>query len=132
MDRLEERLSMATRALATLRELTGLGERASEVECDAMIQRFEYTFEAVWKAAQRYLREMEGMVIGSPKGVIRACLRIGLLTEAQAQLGLEMTDDRNLTVHTYNRELAHAILGRIPEYEQLMGKWLEAMDWVLP
>ena len=131
MERIEERLAVAHSALGTLEELTGLGPEVTEVERDATIKRFEYTFETVWKAAQIYLRQMEGLDVGSPKGVIRASLSIGLLTENEAKLGLEMTDDRNLAVHVYNRDLAKAISDRIPEYAKLMGKWLEAMDEML-
>ena len=42
MERLNERIAMAKRALETLQELLGL-ERPSRVERDAAIQRFEYT-----------------------------------------------------------------------------------------
>lgn len=34
---------------------------ASEVERDAAIQRFEFSFEAMWKATRHYLREVEGL-----------------------------------------------------------------------
>ena len=35
------------------------------------VQRFEFTFEAVWKAALIYIKEIEGLDVGSPKGVLR-------------------------------------------------------------
>ena len=60
MERLTERLATARAALATLHDLVRKPDR-SKVERDAAIQRFEYTFEAVWKAAQLYLREVEGL-----------------------------------------------------------------------
>lgn len=100
MERLKERLAIARRALSTLQELLYL-EAPSRVERDAAIQRFEYTTEALWKAAQRYLQEVEGISVGSPKGSIRSSWDVGLLTDEQAVIGLEMIDDRNLTVHTY-------------------------------
>lgn len=128
MERVAERLAVASRALRTLKELVGLGESISAVERDAAIQRFEYTFEAVWKAAQLYLREREGLDVGSPKGAIRAFLEVGLLAENQVQLGLEMTDDRNLTVHTYNEALSKTIYRRLADYARLMGEWLAGME----
>lgn len=128
MARLEERVKLARRALTSLEALLDLGRPATPVERDAAIQRFEYTFEAAWKAARQYLREMEGLDVGSPKGVIRASLRVGLIDENMARLGLEMADDRNLTVHTYNEAVAEAIHGRLPEYAGLMRHWLEAMQ----
>lgn len=53
MDRLERRLADATRAVATLHEI--VAEPPSVIVRDAAIKRFEYTFEAVWKAARAYL-----------------------------------------------------------------------------
>jgi hypothetical protein len=49
MERLKERLDVARRALASLKELAAL-EQPSRIERDAAIQRFEYTCEALWKA----------------------------------------------------------------------------------
>jgi len=127
MDRLKERFEVATKALATLCELPLKGP-VDKVVRDAAIQRFEYTFEAIWKAAQLYLREHEGMEQGSPKGVVRACHQVQVLTEEQARKALEMVDDRNLTVHTYNEELAIQIFSRLDEYSMLMQNWLQAME----
>lgn len=127
MERLRERLAIARRALETLEELS-LEKNVSDVVRDAAIQRFEYTFEAIWKAAQMYLREVEGMELGSPKSVIRASLRAGLLSEDQARLALGMADDRNLTAHTYNETLAKAIFSRLSRYAQLIHNWLAGME----
>lgn len=82
MERVTERLATAWRALDTLVE--ALNEPLTPLIRDAAIQRFEYTFEIAWKTARLYLLEVEGVQVGSPKGVIRACLQAGLLTEEQA------------------------------------------------
>lgn len=126
MDRLKERVEVAVNALATLTSLP-LGESVDDVVRDAAIQRFEYTFEALWKAAQLYLREKEGLEQGSPKGVVRACLQVGLLTEDESRLAMVMVDDRNLTVHTYNKELAQRIFSNLKGYAEFMADWLTAM-----
>lgn len=126
MERLTERLAMARRALSTLQEVTRL-EHPSRIERDAAIQRFEYTCEAVWKAAQRYLQEVEGVSVGSPKGSLRASRDVGLLTDEQTVIGLEMIDDRNLTVHTYNEAVAEEIFSGLPSYADLLDAWLTAM-----
>jgi nucleotidyltransferase substrate binding protein (TIGR01987 family) len=91
---------MARRALSTLRELP-LSEGVADIVRDAAIQRFEDTFEATWKAAQTYLAEVEGIEVASPRGVIRAAFRVGLLTEFETRRALGMVDDRNASVHTY-------------------------------
>ena len=78
MDRLPQRLNVAGQAVATLRELA-VRTAPSKIERDAAIQRFEYGFEATWKAAQRFLAMAEGVGAGSPKSAIRACHEAGLL-----------------------------------------------------
>ena len=70
MERLILRLALARKALATLVEV--LVDKPSAIQRDAAIQRFEYSFEALWKAAQLYLRIQEGVEAASPKAVIRA------------------------------------------------------------
>lgn len=127
MERLKERLTTARRALDTLGELLVL-PRPSRVERDAAIQRFEYTFEACWRAAQRYLVVVEGLSPGSPKACVRASREVGLLSDEQAVVALEMVDDRNLTVQTYNEAVAARIYGNLRRYAELMAYWLTAMQ----
>jgi len=127
MDRLTERLDVARRALSTLEELP-LDGVPTKVERDAAIQRFEYTFEAVWKTAQLYLREVEGLEIGSPKGAVRACLQVNVLNEDEVRRALEMVDDRNRTVHTYAEPVAVRVFSNLAAYAHLMDRWLAVMS----
>ncbi|WP_240375612.1 nucleotidyltransferase substrate binding protein [Bacillus piscicola] len=71
MERLHHRLASAERALRSLQQLALL-ENPSDVERDATIQRFSFSFESCWKAAKQYLYDVEGLDVGSPKGVIRS------------------------------------------------------------
>ena len=91
-----QRLQIARKALQTLSALMHVEK--TDVVRDAAIQRFEYSFEAVWKAAQRFLVDMEGIQAGSPKRVIRESRWVELFDEAATRRALAMTDDRNLTV----------------------------------
>jgi len=125
VDRLTERLDVARRALATFRE--ALQEPKTPLSRDASIQRFEYTYEAVWKAAQMYLRVGENLELASPSSVTRACFKSALLNEQQSRTAMSMARDRNLTVHTYNEKLAEQIYSRLPAYAGLMEHWLAAM-----
>lgn len=126
MGRLSERLDVALRALGTLDELARKSTLTA-VERDALLQRFEYSLEAVWKAAQRFLSEVEGIDVGSPNAAIRASLRVDLLDEQQARDALVMVQDRNLTVHTYDERLANDIAGRIPAHARVLRSWVDAM-----
>lgn len=126
MERLKERIEQARAALTTLEELA-LDERPTSVVRDAAIQRFEYSFEAVWKTAQRYLLVIEGRVEASPKPVVRASVAAGLLEQADGRMALKMVDDRNLTSHTYNEALAQRIFSALSEYAGILRTWLNAM-----
>lgn len=38
-----------------------------------------------------------------------------------------MADDRNLTSHTYNEELAQQIMSRIPQHTDILTLWLDGI-----
>jgi len=95
MGRLTERLDVARRALETLGE--ALRQPKTPLNRDASIQRFEYTYEAVWKAAQLYLRVGENLELASPSSVTRACFKSALLDEEQSRTAMSMARDRNPT-----------------------------------
>jgi nucleotidyltransferase substrate binding protein (TIGR01987 family) len=127
MARLQERVALAEKALATLEEVMTI-MTPTAIERDAAIQRFEYTFEAVWKAAKQMLLDIEGIDAGSPKSVIRACREIGLFDDSTAVLALEMADDRNLTVHTYDEALAANIFNRLKQHVVLLREWVTEIE----
>lgn len=104
MEKLNERLQSCQAALVTLDEALRLP--FSVIVRDAAIQRFEYSFESAWKLLKGYLEVQEGIVCNSPKGCFREALAIGLLSRAEVEACLIMTDDRNLTSHPYLESLA--------------------------
>lgn len=118
MERLKQRLSQAQQALVAFNEV--LAMPFTKIVRDAAIQRFEFTVEAVWKFAQLYLREKEGLDLNSPKSVMRGLFEMGILTAEQTQLALSMIDERNLTVHTYNEELAQKIYQKTATFQQVL------------
>jgi len=118
MERIKRRTEELERAIKTLREI--FQEPYSIIVRDAAIQRFEYTFEAFWKLVVEYLKKHEGIRCNSPKSCFREALSAGLITEEQAMTCLEMTDDRNLTSHTYIEKIAEQIYKNIESYRQLM------------
>ncbi len=122
---LKARFTSAERALGTLDEI--LAEPFSVVVRDASIQRFEYTFEAVWKLLKAFLQEQEGLVCNSPKTCFRSAAQIGLLDAQGAVQCLKMTDDRNLTAHMYLEEIARDIFGRLDAHRGAMRDLVYAM-----
>lgn len=122
MERLKLKYKDALNSLKTLEDI--LEEPFSLIVRDATIQRFEYTFEALWKFLKEYLKEKEGVISNSPKACFREIFSLGFLTEEETVKCLEMTDKRNETSHTYKEEVAQAIYSKTREYTRLMKKLL--------
>jgi nucleotidyltransferase substrate binding protein (TIGR01987 family) len=100
-------LGQFDKALSRLREVVALPE--SEVVRDALIQRFEFTFEAGWRAAYRWLRAQGADVPEEAFAVLpRAFVNRLLANEGEWN---EMRKKRNLTSHTYNQALAVEVAG---------------------
>lgn len=127
MDRSKERIATARKAMSAFQEVMQIDVPTS-IERDAAIQRFEFTFEASWKAAKEILFQREGIDAGSPKGVIRSCREVGILSDEQTITALQMVDDRNLTVHTYNEALAIDIYSRLRTYQSILIDWLDGLE----
>ena len=116
MDRLRQRLSLATRAVATLGELASI-PAPTRVERDAAIQRFEFCFELAWKAIQERARD-EGLDCQSPKSCLTLAFKASWVVDEREWLA--MLADRNQTSHTYDEDLAKAVYGRLRRYLPLL------------
>lgn len=80
---------------------------------DAVLQRFEFTFELCWKALRIHLAEHEGIEVSSPKGTLKEAFRQGLIEMGEEQPFLKMLDDRNLSTHVYDEHEATEIFNRV-------------------
>jgi len=118
MEKLMERLRSCQRAVATLDEAVNMP--FSVVVRDASIQRFEYSFESLWKLLKAHLEQHEGIRCNSPKRCFREALQVGLLSVDETETCLVMTDDRNLTSHAYLEAVAEAIYRKLPSYLTVM------------
>ena len=82
-----------------------------DIVIDAVIQRFEFTYELSWKLMKAYL-EYVGNVEGSnPRSAIQQSFREGVITDGE--LWIQMLQDRNLTSHTYDEATALMIYNHI-------------------
>ena len=109
--RFEQRRQQFQRALQRLRE--ALAMPYSEVVRDGVIQRFEFTFELLWKTLQVYLQHL-GYEASSPRRVLREAFEAGIIpSDTEGDGWMAMLDDRNLTSHIYEESLAEAIYQRI-------------------
>jgi len=120
MEKLKLRAETATKALKTLKEI--LEEPYSTIIRDASIKRFEYSFDIFWKFVKDYLRVKEGIECASPKSCFREAFKVGILSEEETVKALEMTDDRNLSTHTYDEEAVEGIYQQVGNYWKLMDE----------
>ena len=92
---------------------------------DSSIKRFELCFELAWKVVQSFLRD-RGLDCRSPRDCFREAFSYGLLT--QEEVWVQMVQDRNLSVHTYNEELANQLYARLPRYLPAYRQLLEELQ----
>ena len=125
MDQLRLLLNLSGRAVGNLEE--ALAMPFSGVVRDASIQRFKYSFEVVWKLLKGHLDRRHGIMCNSPKNCFREALGLGLLAQEEVESCLVMTDDRNLTAHTYIEAVAEQIYRRLPKYLVVMKKLIDGI-----
>ncbi|MBI2928857.1 MAG: nucleotidyltransferase substrate binding protein [Verrucomicrobia bacterium] len=106
-ERFIERQAEVRNAVARLQEAVVQPE--SPIVRDAVIQRFEFSFELVWKTLKLYL-ERQGYECGGPRPTLKKAFAEGLIATAEeADVWLQILDDRNLTSHAYDEALAARI-----------------------
>lgn len=101
-DRFRLALGRFESALARLHEVLAMSE--TTIVRDALIQRFEFTFEAGWRAAYRWLRARGADVAEEAFAVLPRAHTNRLLTDEAAWA--EMRRRRDQTSHTYQEQLA--------------------------
>lgn len=101
-DRFQLALGRFSSALARLHEVLDLSE--TTIVRDALIQRFEFTFEAGWRAAYRWLRARGADVAEEAFAVLPRAFANKLISDEAGWS--EMRRKRNLSSHTYQEQLA--------------------------
>jgi nucleotidyltransferase substrate binding protein (TIGR01987 family) len=99
-----------------------LDEAKSDLEKAGSIQYFEFTFELAWKTMKRILSH-RGLNLNSPKSTFREAAKEGFINNPE--MWFEFLEDRNNTVHTYNRKTADAIFAKLPQFKNEMAKFLK-------
>lgn len=98
---------------------TGIKLTKDELDRDGVIQRFEFTFELLWKALKIYL-ENQGIIVKTPRDSFAEAFRINIISDEK--IFLDMLEDRNNTSHIYDEETAKKIFNRIRENYKLKIK----------
>ena len=116
--RWQQRFSNYRKALAKLTQAVELlskqierEEAVDELLQEGLIQRFEYTHELAWKVMKDYAEYQGYTDVRGSRDAIRKALEMGLIDDRR---WMETIEDRNLTVHNYDNEIASEI------YENIM------------
>ena len=86
---------------------------ATELNRDATIQRFEFTFELAWKLMHAILQD-QGIEAYGPKNTLREAAKLGIISDPDHWFATLY--DRNLTTHKYDEKTAEAIYARAKEF----------------
>lgn len=111
-ERLKEKFAEYCKAVIKLKE--ALEEDLSNpLLYDGVMQRFEFTYELAWKLMKLYL-EFEGIAtVNSPRTAFKEAYAAGVITDGE--IWMDMINARNLTVHTYNEQMAKEIYNKVKD-----------------
>ena len=99
-----------------------LDQEKNEYIRDSVIQRFEFTVELAWKVSKKVM----GTTTTAPKQVVREMAQNNLIDSVE--LWLEAIDQRNLSAHTYNEELAEKVYSFVIQFLPYAQKLLIELE----
>lgn len=120
MLRFIERLEDYNKAFLRLKQ--GLEEYdGSEISCDGILKRFEFTFELAWKTLKDYLT-YNGFDIktGSPREILQISFKEGVIKDGNEWIDMMLS--RNEVSHIYDYEVSRKI------YELVKNKYIKYLE----
>ena len=125
-ERFEERKQDLINATNRLKE--ALDEEENELMIDAVLHRYEFTFELAWKTLRDYL-EYSGVAIntGSPREVIKESFAHNLISDGEVWIKMMLA--RNSLSHLYDEETSRQVYNEIKnEYINQIQKLIETLE----
>ena len=126
MKRFEERKQDLINATNRLKE--ALNEEENEIMIDAVLHRYEFTFELAWKTLKDYL-EYLGITVntGSPREVIKESFAHELISDGE--IWIKMMLARNSLSHLYDEETSRQVYNEIKnKYIYQIEKLIETLE----
>ncbi|MBU1084981.1 MAG: HI0074 family nucleotidyltransferase substrate-binding subunit [Candidatus Beckwithbacteria bacterium] len=120
MTKLQAQYKDLKKALKRLKE--ALKQKATEMNRDASIQRFEFTFEMSWKLMQSIAKNNNINLYGV-KSIIREAAKLNLIDNPIEWF--DFLEKRNQTAHTYKKEVAKEIYSTIKKFPNLVNKLIK-------
>lgn len=126
MNKIIDKTAELEKAVQRLEESLERDYTRDDIVIDAVIQRFEFTYEMSWKLMKAYLEYLGNIEGNNPRSAIQQSFREGIITDGE--LWIRMLHDRNMTSHTYDEATALTIYKHIKDdYMVLFRKFLENM-----
>ena len=94
------------------------GMPRTEIVRDSAIQRFEFTFELLWKTMKAILEEKGAKDLYFPRDVLKEAFRAKLIDEDERWL--DMLDSRNQTSDMYKESMAEKVYQSLPPYVDMI------------
>ena len=101
-------------------------EAVDELLQEGLIQRFEYTHELAWKVMKDYAEYQGYTEVRGSRDAFRQALQMGIIDDAG---WMESIEDRNLTSHNYDEEVAEEVYQAIVQkYYPLFIRFEQTMS----
>ena len=123
-DKYNRNLKSLGKALLQLSD--ALEESESPIVRDACLQRFEFSYELLWKTLKIFLEEIHGVRAVSPRQVFKEAFALSIIDEELTFV--EMIESRNTLAHTYNEEQATKIYVKCAAYLEAMKNVLAQLN----
>lgn len=105
-----QNFSLALRQLEAAVQLSK-SKTLSDLEKQGTIQAFEYTHELAWNVLKDYFEYQGNVSITGSRDAAREAFQKAIITDGD--VWMEMIKSRNKTSHTYNKNVADEIVGKI-------------------
>ncbi len=95
---------------------------------NGLLQKFEYSWEMMWKTCRKYLLEIHAEETNFAKVCIQKMFLLHKISEADFTMLEAAQKDRNLMSHIYDEAAFKEILGRLPQYLEVIKAVLEVLE----
>lgn len=101
-------------------------ETESDIIRDAAIQRFEFTYELLWKTLKAFLEEYHGIRVNSPRETFKEAFGLSIINNEE--IFLDMLESRNLLAHTYSEAESILIYNKFRTYLPELSAVINQLD----
>jgi nucleotidyltransferase substrate binding protein (TIGR01987 family) len=95
------------------------------VHRDALIKRFEFCYDLIWKFYKLLLVKEYAIDVASPKKVFQEGYQQNIFTKEDIEVLFEIIDARNETTHVYDEMVAETISKKILMFTPFLEKLLK-------